>query len=330
MNSDTKISLLIGLGMVLVIGIVISDQLAVPNPDDNAPLLDYGLPQPETAAEPAVQRTTRIAVAQPQANPIPTPQEANASVREELLRPVPSRDVPVMRIGSTPPREAVITEPEPAPRVEPPRETPPRLLRLEEKPQQVVERVHTVKSGESLSAIAQRYYGDRNLWRRIAAANPADVGPDGRIVPGARLTIPAAERPVAESRTEPSRPASRPATVRVEEGDSLARLAKRHLGSTDRWDDLYEANRDQLSSPDRIRPGMVLRLPADDRAGAKPSSAGSEDRGYTVKSGDSLSSIAQAKLGSSSRWDEIYALNQDRIKDPDRLILGTAIRLPER
>ncbi len=50
-------------------------------------------------------------------------------------------------------------------------------------------RVHTVRSGETLSAIAQQYYGSANAWRRILDANKA-IKDAHKIAPGTKLVIP--------------------------------------------------------------------------------------------------------------------------------------------
>ena len=49
---------------------------------------------------------------------------------------------------------------------------------------------------------------------------------------------------------------------------------------------------------------------------------------YTVKFGDTLSGISKRFLGAQTRYREIYDANKDRIADPDRLPVGTAIRVP--
>ena len=49
-------------------------------------------------------------------------------------------------------------------------------------------------------------------------------------------------------------------------GDTLSHIAKRFYGKATRWQAIFAANRDQLDDPDRIRPGQVLRIPADDDA----------------------------------------------------------------
>ncbi len=49
---------------------------------------------------------------------------------------------------------------------------------------------------------------------------------------------------------------------------------------------------------------------------------------YRIGHDDTLGSIAQRHLGRASRWQEIYDLNQDVLKSPDNLTLGSVIRLP--
>lgn len=54
-------------------------------------------------------------------------------------------------------------------------------------------RTYTVKSGDSLSAIAAREYGDAGAWRRIYEANRDKIDDPDLIHPGQELTIPKAE-----------------------------------------------------------------------------------------------------------------------------------------
>lgn len=51
---------------------------------------------------------------------------------------------------------------------------------------------YTVKAGDTLSHIAQRYYGKASDWRRIYDANRATVANPDLIQPGQQLTIPPA------------------------------------------------------------------------------------------------------------------------------------------
>jgi nucleoid-associated protein YgaU len=59
-----------------------------------------------------------------------------------------------------------------------------------------------------------------------------------------------------------SGPAAAARTYTVQAGDTLSKIAKEHLGSANAYMKIFEANRDQLSDPDKIKPGQVLKLPA--------------------------------------------------------------------
>ena len=50
-------------------------------------------------------------------------------------------------------------------------------------------------------------------------------------------------------------------TYTVAKGDNLSRIAQHFYGRQD-WKRIFDANRDQLSDPDRIQPGQVLKIPA--------------------------------------------------------------------
>jgi nucleoid-associated protein YgaU len=94
---------------------------------------------------------------------------------------------------------------------------------------------HTVRAGETLSGIAQRYPGVS--WQDIAAANR--LGPPYTIYPGDRLVIPGAR------------------TYTVRTGDTLSGIAARYAGVS--WQQLASAN--GITSPWTIHPGDVLTIP---------------------------------------------------------------------
>jgi nucleoid-associated protein YgaU len=50
-------------------------------------------------------------------------------------------------------------------------------------------------------------------------------------------------------------------TYTVQAGDTLSKIAKDHLGNANAYMDIFNANRDQLSDPDKIKPGQVLKIP---------------------------------------------------------------------
>jgi nucleoid-associated protein YgaU len=50
-------------------------------------------------------------------------------------------------------------------------------------------------------------------------------------------------------------------TYTVKAGDTLSKIAKEKLGDANAYHDIFNANRDQLSDPDKIKPGQVLKIP---------------------------------------------------------------------
>ena len=47
----------------------------------------------------------------------------------------------------------------------------------------------------------------------------------------------------------------------VKSGDTLSAIAKKLLGSANRYTDIFNANKDQLSDPDKIKVGQKLVIP---------------------------------------------------------------------
>jgi len=50
---------------------------------------------------------------------------------------------------------------------------------------------------------------------------------------------------------------------------------------------------------------------------------------YAVQPGDSLASIAQAKMGAWQRWEELFAANRDTVARPSALDVGMVLVIPE-
>jgi outer membrane protein OmpA-like peptidoglycan-associated protein/LysM repeat protein len=109
-----------------------------------------------------------------------------------------------------------------------------------------------VQAGDDLWSLAEQYYGDGREWRKIAAANPTVLtgGPD-RLQVGWRLRIPDLDHDLPAG--------DRVITVR--RGDTLSSIAERELGSSARWDDIFQVNRAQLGDPDELAVGTRLVLP---------------------------------------------------------------------
>lgn len=135
----------------------------------------------------------------------------------------------------------------------------------------------TVKRGDTLERIARRVWGNGALWTRLRDANPkvdarrlregmvlrAPVAkPRGGL---ARNGSPAGPQTGTQNGTEKgakddrSGPGGR--THRVRRGETLSRIAQKHLGRDEAWKEILAANPDVLTDPRRLREGMVLRIP---------------------------------------------------------------------
>ena len=57
-------------------------------------------------------------------------------------------------------------------------------------------------------------------------------------------------------------PSAAAATYTVQSGDTLGKIAKELLGNAGAYMAIFDANKDQLTDPNKIQPGQVLKIPA--------------------------------------------------------------------
>jgi len=58
---------------------------------------------------------------------------------------------------------------------------------------------------------------------------------------------------------------SHESTYTVRPGDTLSKIAKEKLGDPSAYTEILNLNRDQLSDPNKIKPGQVLKIPQSAR-----------------------------------------------------------------
>ena len=173
---------------------------------------------------------------------------------------------------------------------------------------------YTVRSGDTLSAIASRH---GLSLRALEAANPQIRNPN-LIYVGQAVQIPDQFAPAAPSRAPVNLSGGDHAgTYTVRSGDTLSSIASRfgtsyqHLAATNR-----------IANPNLIYPGQVLHLGASQGPSAPaPSSGGGTT--YTVRSGDSLSGIG-ARFGVS--YQSIAAANG--LANPNLIFPGQRLVIP--
>ena len=86
--------------------------------------------------------------------------------------------------------------------------------------------------------------------RSTQAQAYAQVGQAAQVRPSAPTTQQAAPTP-----------ANAPRAYTIRAGDTLSAISKRFYGTPTRWIDIYQANRDRLSSESAIRVGQEIRIP---------------------------------------------------------------------
>lgn len=161
------------------------------------------------------------------------------------------------------------------------------------------DRTHTIVAGDSLYAIAKRYYGDGEAWRELAKYNGDRVGKNGTLRPGVKIKLPAAEKlGIKSAKAMPEmKPGAKP-EVKGENKPNVKPETKKQ---------------DLISKPGETR-----------LAESKPTAG---DKTYTVKKGDTLSEIAMNQLGTMKRANEIVKLNN--LKDAGDIRVGMTLKMPK-
>jgi nucleoid-associated protein YgaU len=148
----------------------------------------------------------------------------------------------------------------------------------------------------------------------------------------------------------------------VNEGDSLAGIARKFYGSREgskkiNIAGIFDANRKLLKSPDEIHIGQKLVIPPllvasvpskskvanvlSETEFTKVESIGKrhllangsqaeQNSGYVVREGDSLWQIAAEQLGNGSRCSEIAELNAGVLDGEDDISVGMHLKMPAR
>jgi nucleoid-associated protein YgaU len=82
---------------------------------------------------------------------------------------------------------------------------------------------------------------------------------------------------------------------------------------------------DQTTAEQQTETERVMEQRRGERGGQVATGTGT----YTVKSGDTLSGIAESEMGDAKRWPELYAANKDAVgKDPDMIHPGLELTIP--
>jgi nucleoid-associated protein YgaU len=269
MTRENKLALVVGFGLLLFVGILVSDHLSAAQRREGNGL---GLAQ---RGEERPMRAVSIA-------PLPVANAVVTTADGASLPQPPAEGAEVRPVSSRPTQEIVMGEPA--------RDQVAVATSQRKQESEPGVRLHPVAKGETIASICRAEYGDATLADALLRYNAKSIPDPRRIRAGTTIRIPGKDtlrgggRAVAASpevaieagdATLAREPATRSTTIEVteggsgaqtaytvREGDTLSSIAGKLLGSRARWQEIAAANRATLPDPAELRPGMVLKVPA--------------------------------------------------------------------
>lgn len=106
---------------------------------------------------------------------------------------------------------------------------------------------------EKAVLVAGNVDGIGSVDDRISVTNPVRSG----------APLATAATPAAAAAPAPAQDPWASRTYTVQSGDSLSKIAKEMYGDAGKYQQIFEANKPMLKDPDKIYPGQVLRIPAE-------------------------------------------------------------------
>lgn len=124
------------------------------------------------------------------------------------------------------------------------------VLTFMEQQQVRVQNLHVENGKLVVRATAPSEDVKNRIWNQIKLvdASYSDLSADITVAPG--------QGGPACGTTAPAR------TYTVKSGDTLSKISQEFYGDANKYKRIFEANRDQLSDPDKIKPGQTLKIPS--------------------------------------------------------------------
>jgi nucleoid-associated protein YgaU len=185
---------------------------------------------------------------------------------------------------------------------------------------------YIIKRGDTFEALSEKFYGSKTKWSIIQDANPG-VDPR-RLQIGQKIFIPKPAEEIIPS--EEVLEGKRVYTIRS--GDTLEKISKRFYNSPRYANTIYEANKQKILNPHRLKVGLKIILPEiKPLVPPKEQPPPQEDsKTYIVKLNDSLWKIAMKLYKNPSYVEKIWELNRDKLPNIDSFLYpGMILRLPE-
>lgn len=188
-------------------------------------------------------------------------------------------------------------------------------------------RVHTVKAGEDLWSLAEKFLGDGFRWRELAELNDTTLlNPTAALQEGMQLFVPVAIEGDA------NKPEGDPHQAKVIQQSDAAQDLDRVVEGVSISPSSAQSDGDEnvggAGAAGTVTPCVD---PSEQRGDGSEHTVRldqTDSREVVVEAGDSLWTIAERELGDGQAWPQIAALNADRIEDPDQIDVGWRLNLP--
>ena len=180
---------------------------------------------------------------------------------------------------------------------------------------------YTVAKGDSYYTIAKKKLGSSSRWRELERLNNI---PAESLRVGTVIKLPAQQDAGAGAAGGAAVGGGK--THIVSKGETLGDISKQYFGTTTKWKQIVEAN--PGVRPENLKVGQSLAIPdlPVSAAGGSATTAPIGGSTYTVKSGDTLETIAAATLGKKSAWKQIVEANPGL--KPTALRIGQVLAIP--
>jgi nucleoid-associated protein YgaU len=314
MTRENKLALVVGFGLILFVGILISDHFSIARQQQSADMSSKFAISDPLSSQRGVSGYVDLNPAPPIAPPINepkpaagtdviprTPSAGAGSLVNDLPRPehhngindagLPQTNSTDTQLAQSEPQGNSGREPDVIPMAGP--ETHTEIAKVDPPAAAPNVRFHDVKPKETLFAICKQHYGDASLNKALAKYNKIDDPTSVKV--GRRLMIPSAEelggRAVVAQNAPPARSTS------------------------------------PAPSANTPPAGLPIKVVSETASKGKTPAAVTTVRTYTVKPGDSLTAIAQKQMGSKAKWRKLADLNSGVIDDEDNIPVGTVLRL---
>lgn len=323
MTREHKLAMVVGFGLLLFVGILVSDH--------------FSTAQRQVIPNLAIQDQTRVRVTPPISIAAVPFAGASAAQTKEIMVTAAAQDVRTTSNEQQLTKEITNSKPN----IE--QDTVLAVIakantgKIQEGQPGI--KLHPVMEGETLYSICAKTYGDGSLWKELAEFNKKALPNATKLRKGVTLQIPPVEQlrhgAVLASTTKGARVSVTPheqenigprGAANLNISPEIPLLAAADISSIDMQPKMIGAPI-EVVEVDAVK-NKSLGKNAVIKVSTNENNSSLNGDIYVVQKGDTLGSIAKKKLGKSSKWKEIASANVSTLSDSTALSPGMSLRLP--